>query len=143
MPPAEVARAVAVADPETLLFVTDEHIPVDAVQFLVERGHAVRRSISVVGMGAADPVIASWAAANGAIVVTRDKWFREAIARRPGKCNRYGPAGRLLLICHEWEIVDRLATHMDAIEREHAAVSLTADPRVIVELTRIHLTIER
>jgi hypothetical protein len=143
MPPADVASAVAVADPATLLFVTDEHIPMDAVHYLIERGHTVRRSISVVGMGAPDPVIAAWAGANGAIVVTRDKWFREAIARRPGKRNRFGLAGRLLLICHEWEIVNRLTAHIAAIERECAAVSHTADPRFIAELTRIHFTIER
>lgn len=126
-----------------ILFVTDEHIPTDAVQSLIDRGHDARRSISVVGMGAADPVIAAWADAHGAIVMTRDKWFREAISRRPGKRNRYPAAGRLLLVCDEWEIVDRLAKHIIAIEREHEAAQASDDSRVILEITRIHFTIER
>lgn len=123
-------------------FVTDEHIARAAADILRSRGHEVHASRFVLKIGATDHDIAIWANTNHAIIVTRDKWFREAIARRPGRATRFPGAGRVLLTCHDLEIVDRLQSHVERIEREDALRARDVDPRLIVEITSIRFILE-
>jgi hypothetical protein len=131
--------------PTSIDFIADEHIPADVILFLRQRGHTVYESRQQVGMGAADPEIAAWASANRCVVLTADKWFREALSRRPSHTRvRYPGAGRLLFGrgVREPEMLNRLRVHIDRIEREYIDHQAEHDPRLLIEITEIRIAFE-
>lgn len=126
-------------------FIADEHISPEVIAFLQSRGHEVFRSIDVLGLQAPDPDIANWASAEQAIVLTSDRWFRDAISRRPGqKRVRFPGAGRILFSgdMTKREMIERLTLHIERVEREYRDAQGGSDSRLIVEITKIRFHIE-
>lgn len=126
-------------------FIADEHIPINVIGLLRQRGHEVRLSRDELGLKAPDPDIASWAHANHAIILTADKWFRQAIQRSPrGKLTRYNQAGRILFShgLKEPEMASRMLVHIERIEREYEYQQAQRDKRLIAEITPHKFTVE-
>jgi len=126
-------------------FISDEHIAPEVLQFLRDRGHTAVSSIDALRLGAGDPEIANWASAQSAIVLTSDRWFRDAISRRSGqKRIRYPNAGRILFSGNMTKdrMLSRLTEHIERIEREFEEHASREDDRLIVEITAIRFLIE-
>lgn len=119
----------------------------DIVSTLRALGHEVILATVALHKGAKDPVVAKYAEAIGAILVTRNKRdFWRMLAPRPAeRPRRFKQAGALFLMCGVAAQSARRMREFDGVlQKEHDRVSNHgADPRFLAEIVEERVVIHR
>jgi hypothetical protein len=119
---------------QRLKFLTDNCVPDSVGRVLVEAGHEVILLRQILPTNSPDPVVASVAEINEAILVSFDKDFRSLAPRIGIGQQRFRKLSRIGFRCDEPQAAQRLKIALPLIEFEWTAAQETPDKRMIVEI---------
>jgi predicted nuclease of predicted toxin-antitoxin system len=122
------------AERPRLKFLTDNCVPDSVGKVLSEAGHEVILLRDILPTNSADPLVASVAEINGAILVSFDRDFK-ALAPRIGiGQQRFRRLRRIGFRCAEPEAAHRIQVALALIEFEWETAQSASDKRMIVEI---------
>lgn len=117
----------------------DEGVPVSVGHCFAKHGHTVIYFKDAAVPGSPDPLVATVATTNDAVLVAIDGDMRRIAQERGIGQNRYKRLSLIKLSCPETEAVDRLKQAMSLIEHEW---SLEKDPskrRIFIEIGKTYI----
>ncbi|HTT80020.1 MAG TPA: DUF5615 family PIN-like protein [Stellaceae bacterium] len=117
-----------------LRFLADNCVPDSVARILREAGHEVILLREILPTNSPDPLVASVAELNGAILISFDKDLR-ALAPRIGiGQRRFRRLSRIAFRCGEPEAARRLQLALPLVEFEWMMAQTASDKRMIVEI---------
>jgi predicted nuclease of predicted toxin-antitoxin system len=122
------------APPLRLKFLADNCVPDSVGRALTEAGHEVILLRDILPTNSPDPLVASVAELNGAILVSFDKDFKTLAPRIGIGQQRFRKLSRIAFRCGEPEAAKRLRVALGLIEFEWTAAQTASDKRVIIEI---------
>jgi hypothetical protein len=126
-----------------VLLLADENVPQSVVDFLVARGHDVKRVTDLIPAGSPDILVATVAGQMSAVVVTWDRDFRSFLQIIPaGAKSAISKTSRLCFRCRESHGRDRAEKHIDEIELAHKKAEQDDVP-VYIEILETGINIRR
>ena len=117
-----------------LKFLTDNCVPDSVGRVLMDAGHEVIFLRDILPTNSPDPLVASVAELNEAILVSFDKDFRTLGPRIGIGQQRFRKLSRVQFRCGEPEAAQRLTFALALIEFEWAAARASRDKRMIIEI---------
>jgi Domain of unknown function (DUF5615) len=117
-----------------LKFLTDNCVPDSVRRVLTEAGHELIRLRDVLPTNSPDPLVASVAELNEAILVSFDKDFKTLAPRIGMGQQRFRKLSRIGFRCGEPEAACRLMLALALVEFEWATAQAASDKRMIVEI---------
>lgn len=128
--------------PRIILFI-DECLPLASFgTFLEARGHVVYGVGEGFPSGSPDQAVLAAADAQGAVVVSSDRDWRQLLKQVKGSGGRFRRAGRILFNCDHSVAVRRLEALIEDIEREYE-LAARAGRQLIMRITEGNSTVER
>jgi uncharacterized protein DUF5615 len=119
---------------QRLKFLTDNCVPDSVGRILREAGHEVILLREVLPTNSSDPVVASVAELNEAILVSFDKDFRTLAPRIGIGQQRFRKLSRIGFRCDEPHAARRLTLALPLIEFEWTTAQAASDKRMIIEI---------
>jgi hypothetical protein len=116
-----------------LKFLTDNCVPDSVGRALADAGHEVIRLRDILPKDSPDPIVASVAELNDAVLVSFDN-FKTLAPRIGVGQRRFRKLSRIGFRCGEPEAARRLGLALALIEFEWAAAQTTSDKRMIIEI---------
>jgi hypothetical protein len=118
-----------------LKFLTDNCVPDSVGLVLQNAGHEVIRLRDILPTNSPDPIVASVAELNDAILVSFDRDF-QALAPRIGVGQRrFRRLSRVGFRCREPNAATRIGLALSLIQHEWAVAQGTADRRMIISIS--------
>ena len=118
-----------------LKFLTDNCVPDSVAQALETSGHEVIRLRDIVPMNSPDPVVATVAEVNDAILVSFDRDFKTLAPRIGIGQQRFRRLSRIGFRCRESMAARRIRAAMSLIEHEWHAAQSSSDKRIIIQIS--------
>jgi predicted nuclease of predicted toxin-antitoxin system len=114
----------------------DENVLLSVRKTFMDCGHEVLLVRDLLPVGSADPLVATIAEIEAAILVSCDHDFKKIAPRIPkGQRTRFRKLSRLSLRCRESRASERVRAAMSFIEREYEEAPDSKDKRMIVEIS--------
>jgi hypothetical protein len=120
-----------------MLFLADENVPDEVVEFFRARGHDVRKAREELYKGASDRHVVESTNELAATVLTWNvKDFDRLVARRPpdGNQQRWRHVSAIYFSCKEPRAVRRLVQLINLVEFEYKYAETRRDHRVFINI---------
>lgn len=125
-------------------FMLDENVPRSMADMLADKGFEVEYIRDFAPLGAPDPIVATVAEREGAILVSFDGDFHKIAPKFPtGTRARFKRLSRIWMRCDEVDGAARLKSALDLLDFEVTRARLEEDPRVIIHILRKQLSVQR
>ncbi|HYU11706.1 MAG TPA: DUF5615 family PIN-like protein [Stellaceae bacterium] len=118
-----------------LKFLTDHCVPDSVGQALHDAGHQVIRLREVLPTSSPDPIVASVAELNDAILVSFDKDFKSMAPRIGVGQQRFRKLSRIAFRCREPIAARRITLALSLIEHEWRVAQVADDKRMIIQIS--------
>jgi hypothetical protein len=119
----------------SLKFLTDNCVPDSVGQALRDAGHEVICLRDILPTNSPDPIVASVAELNDAILVSFDKDFKALAPRIGVGQQRFRKLSRIAFRCREPIAARRIVTALSLIEHEWNVAQSSEDKRMIVHIS--------
>jgi len=117
-----------------LRFLTDNCVPDSVGRTLIAAGHEVILLRDILPTNSPDPLVASVAELNNAILVSFDRDFKTLAPRIGVGQQRFRKLSRIAFRCNEPDAAQRLGLALALIEFEWTTAQAASDKRMIVEI---------
>jgi hypothetical protein len=117
-----------------LKFLTDNCVPDSVGRALSNAGHEVMLLRHILPTSSPDPLVASVAELNDAILISFDRDFRTLAPRIGIGRQRFRRLSRIGFRCREPEAAERLKLALALIEFEWTSAQVASDKRMIIEI---------
>ena len=117
----------------------DEGVPVSVGRCFEEHGHTVIYFKDAAVPGSPDPLVATVATTNSAVLVAVDGDMKKLAQQRGVGQNRYKRLSLIKLSCPETEAVDRLKEAMSLIEHEWSLAKDPSKRRIFIEIGKTYI----
>ena len=125
-------------------FMLDENVPRSMADMLSAEGFQVDYVRDFVPVGAPDPVVATVAEREGAILVSFDGDFHKIAPKiLGGNRRRFQRLSRIWMRCEEVNGANRLKSALDLLKFEVERVEHSDDKRVVLHILRQQLSVQR
>lgn len=125
-------------------FMLDENVPRSMADMLADQGFQVDYIRDYAPLGAPDPVVATVAEREGAILVSFDGDFHKIAPKFGlGPKRRFKQLSRIWMRCEEVKGADRLRSALDLLSFELERAASLEDTRVVLHVLRQQLSVQR
>ena len=118
-----------------LKFLTDNCVPDSVAQALEKAGHTVIRLRDILPTNSPDPIVATVAEVNDAILVSFDKDFKSMAPKIGIGQQRFRKLSRIAFRCREPLAAHRISAAMSLIEHEWQVAQSSSDKRIIINIS--------
>jgi predicted nuclease of predicted toxin-antitoxin system len=118
-----------------LKFLTDNCVPDSVARELEKAGHEVIRLRDVIPTNSPDPVVATVAEVNDAILVSFDKDFKALAPKIGVGQQRFRKLSRITFRCREPLAARRIAAALSLIEHEWRLAQSLPNKRIIIQIS--------